>query len=301
MNGMTISGEAPMESGIKLKLKVRATDGYKTVEDMFVIEVAINGAYVLSVILKMIGPVAGALGVFAYANQIYNIFCKKRYTHAKIFKIKTEHPLKNMDIYPIELIGEEVGEANLIWSEILKKLKSMKKTPLSYFGIGTNAIDEDLLTKTVAEAAKVVKQRKTKQHNVQQKKTQEELSKTLRYDKQFDMNLITQILKDKLIWMQLRKDGATKQVFNHMKDFWGYFMSFSQANEDDNDCYKLVPDRFNKIIDKLGLVSYAKNYPFMMNFALISNPNPFGPNVGEEKNETAASQHTIGAPNRNSH
>jgi hypothetical protein len=171
LNGLTLTGEAPMESGIKLKLKIRCTDGYKIVEDNFVLEVEINGAYVLSVILKLIGPVAGALGVFAYANQIYNILCKKRYTHAKIFKVKTDHPLTNEDIYPIELIGEEVAEAGRIWNEILKKLKVMKKTPLQYFGIDGNAIADELLEKSVSEATKVVRQRSTKQHNVQQKKT----------------------------------------------------------------------------------------------------------------------------------
>jgi len=263
LNGLTLNGDPPNEAGIKLDLKIICSDGYKTVEDKFSVSVRISAGYVLSVFVKLIGPIVGALGAITQANQIYNILCKKRYTHSKIFKIKPNQPVTDHLIYPVELIGEETEEAKLIWQEWRTKVKKLKipskqKNPLVYFSTPEGLFDDAKLELEIADAWEKVKAKKKAEMVLKEDK--EELSKRIRYRKKLDPKMMFQYLKDKLIMKKLELNSNTYTVFDYLSDTWGYVMEYDPNATSIADCYLLNIARFNKMLENHNLLDKADGY-----------------------------------------
>ncbi|KAL4476574.1 hypothetical protein ABPG74_010307 [Tetrahymena malaccensis] len=76
----------PNQSNFKQKVTIKliVTDNYSTAEQYMEIMVGkVPVTYVLQILIQVIGPLIGLLGIWRYKYQIYNITNKKKYTYSK--------------------------------------------------------------------------------------------------------------------------------------------------------------------------------------------------------------------------
>ncbi|EAR87719.1 hypothetical protein TTHERM_00540390 (macronuclear) [Tetrahymena thermophila SB210] len=101
-----------------VNLKVVATDGYTTAEDLLEIHInAIPLSYVLTILFQILGPTLGLLGLWRYSSTLYNIINKKKH-ETSLVTVNAGEQI----ILQIPLIKDEMQIAKEIWGKFYKQL-----------------------------------------------------------------------------------------------------------------------------------------------------------------------------------
>ncbi|KAL4434940.1 hypothetical protein ABPG74_017696 [Tetrahymena malaccensis] len=101
-----------------IKLKIVASDGYTTAEDIFEIDInAIPLSYVLTLIIQILGPTLGLLGLWRYSSTLYNIINKSKH-ETSLVTVNAGEQI----VLQIPLIKDEMQIAKDIWNKFYKQL-----------------------------------------------------------------------------------------------------------------------------------------------------------------------------------
>ncbi|EAS06948.2 hypothetical protein TTHERM_00976520 (macronuclear) [Tetrahymena thermophila SB210] len=135
----------------KVKIKLKVTDNYSTNEQFMEITVGkVPVSYVLQILIQVISPVIGLLGIWRYKYQIYNITNKKKYTYSKEVVVAGSIYQKQ-----ILLNNQNIVAANKVL-QYLKKIitdDEIQKQLVSYYSVDSNYLEiifnENTLTQSV--------------------------------------------------------------------------------------------------------------------------------------------------------
>ena len=157
---MSLRGTPPEEvvwGDMQFNLIVR--NEFKNIKVTFTLNVKISPTFALKLLVRYSPYILTIIGVFVYANKIYNIVCKKRYRYPRDFYLKVGEEITNNMIPPMIFIWKEKQESMIIIKclkeDVVKELgiESMKDIELAVYFANSegNRIDQEKLKTKIKE------------------------------------------------------------------------------------------------------------------------------------------------------
>jgi len=111
---LSLKGTAPEEFlDRKVDLLLTVKNEFKKIEVPVMLNIKLSPKFILKLLVKYSPYILTALGLWAFANRIYNVLKKDKYRHLKEFYISGGQEITAQDIYPIRFLGQEGVECNL--------------------------------------------------------------------------------------------------------------------------------------------------------------------------------------------
>jgi len=208
IHGLNIKGTPPEELfHRKVNLLLIVKNEFKYIEIPFTLNIGISLWFAVKLSARYSPYILTVIGLWVYANRIYNVLCKKRYRHRKDFYISVGEEISVDKIYPVTFIGnEEAFESELLWG----KLRA----------------DED---KIGNDKGKIIE----KIQEIARDTTEKDSHRLSLYHKGSDLtrDLIHQlVLNDWAFWLLMNspEEEETRRVFNEIKEKWTEVVSWDE-------------------------------------------------------------------------
>jgi len=222
MKDLKIIGTPPQEwSKPSYEFAIIVENEFKSIQVNFTLSVRISLQFALKVLATYGGYLFTLIGLWIYANKIYNIFAKKHYRHPKKFIIKVEEEITDKTIFPIAFIGIELQESALVFREIerliSKGLNSNILTSSQLVGHFVDSVTGHLDKGKIISLVEQIIPKLFSRNN-----PSESRSKKYIFEIDSHKNLIQQIIINKIVKKQLEshKEKCTKTVFETIKGDW---------------------------------------------------------------------------------
>jgi len=226
MKDLKIMGTPPNEwSKTKYDFKIIVENEFKEMEVSFILAVRISMSYALKLMASYGGYLVTMIGLWVYANKIYNIFAKDSYRHPKRFIIKVDEEINDKTIFPVAFIGVELKESALVFKEVerivSREIKAKSSTLLSssqlvdYFLDQSNhQLDKAKISKLVDQIIPELFSNNSNNNNQESKKYIMEVNS--------HKSLIQQIIINKIVKRQLElsNEKETRRIFLEVKNDW---------------------------------------------------------------------------------
>ena len=118
-----LKGTAPEEFlNRKVNLVLTVKNEFRKIEVPITLNIRLSAAFLLKLLIRYSPYILTALGLWVFANRIYNVLGKDKYRHQKEFYVSVGQEITSQDIYPISFLGQEGTECDFIWKHLVKKV-----------------------------------------------------------------------------------------------------------------------------------------------------------------------------------
>lgn len=242
VKGLTLSGIPEDAFFYTLNLKLIVSDGFQKVEDSFALDIKSSWSYILKLGSTAASPILALISAIVYANQIYNLCCKRKYSIKKKYHVKPGKQVTTNDIFPITFVKED----NIIIKKIVKKLI---KNPILVDEGALRTIISGMLTQPGQNRQQ---KKKMKLSKIAIEQTRQEHAKS---QDPYQELCITRILES--IKLQLRANELKRKenkiisnIFKKISPNWDHYItgcSSSNSNYefqyDEKQFYKYLPEQ----------------------------------------------------------